>query len=519
MCGFSGVFPRRPSAAEPLQARAAAMAAALAARRLMEIDFSLGGAQPMRLACRRYAITDNGELYDDRDQRAAVRAHGVAVPHENDAAVVLAALTPWEVKVALPRFDALFAFAACNGRARVFWLAREHARIKLPPLYKYEDGTILQRGEMRAFEGAGRLTSHIDPKSASLCLRLNDLPAPRSLRARVRHVPPGSLVRVLLIGPSIDTRWFNIVFLARENSCAALSPDEAAEAVDAVLEHSVRRQRVFGVPVGPFLSGGVAPFSLVAAMPRLAPTTTQAFTIGFADSGYDESPQASAVALALGIRHKVLPATEADALSLAADLGHVFDKPFADAPASPTVLLGRFARGHVTVALFGDGGDELFGGDRRHVFAHPHWPRLARVPAVFRRRLAAAFDAISERFSDAVCGGTAGALCRPGETQSKIAPLLGAADLAEAYGRLVVTFPVFKREKNGCSPQVAAWLPGPRHAWARNSLQAGRSHTSGLLNLARRNAEWGLHAAGRAGSAGFAPALIPSAWLRARAAR
>ncbi len=456
MCGIAGIFLRRPSAAEPLRARAEAMAnalahrgpdgsgvwveaevgLALAHRRLAVIDLSPGGAQPMRSACGRYAITYNGELYDYRDHRATLRAHGVDVPGESDTAVLLAALAAWGVEAALPRFDGMFAFALWDGPRRTLWLARDHAGIK--PLYwcQCADGTILFGSELRALEAAGGLSGAIDPESASLFLRLGRVPSPRAILAGVHQVPPGGLLRIPLAGTISDTRWFDIVALARETPRAVLSPDEAAEAVDAALEHSVRRQLVSDVPVGAFLSGGVDSSSVVAAMARIAPAATQTFTIGFADAGYDESPQASAVARALGIRHTVLPATEADALSLAADLGHVFDEPFADPSAIPTVLLCRLARGHVTVALSGDGGDELFGGYRRHVFAHRHWPRLARLPLGLRRLLAALLRAIPERFWNATVGRLPGAPRRPGETLSKVARVLAARHLDEAYGRL-----------------------------------------------------------------------------------
>lgn len=459
MCGLAGVFLRRPGAAASLRARAEAMAAALAHRgpdgsgvfvaaeaglalahrRLAVIDLTPGGAQPMRSACGRYALTYNGELYDYREHRAALRAQGVAVAGESDTAVLLAALSAWGVEAALPRFDAMFAFAFWDGGERTLWLARDHAGVK--PLYWAEcaDGTILFGSELRALAAAGGLAEGIDPQSATLFLRLGYVPSPRSILAGVRQVPPGGLVRIPLAGPIVEKRWFDLVALARETPRATLSATEAAEAVDAELERSVRRQLIADVPLGAFLSGGVDSSSVVAAMARAAPAAAHAFTIGFADRSYDESNEASAIARALGIRHTVLRATEADALSLAVDVGRVFDEPFADPSAIPTLLLCRLARGHVTVALSGDGGDELFGGYRRHLFAHRHWPRLARLPLALRRPLAALLAALPERFLDVTIGRLAGAPRRPGETVAKIARVLGARDLDEAYGRLAAT--------------------------------------------------------------------------------
>lgn len=358
---------------------------------------------------------------------------------ESDTAVLLAALATWGVEGALPKCDAMFAFAFWDGGERTLWLARDHAGVK--PLYWAEcaDGTILFGSELRAVEAAVGLAGGIDPQSATLFLRLGYVPSPRSILASVRQVPPGGMVRIPLAGPIVERRWFDIVALARETPRAPLSATEAAEAVDAELERSVRRQLVADVPLGAFLSGGVDSSSVVAAMARAAPAAAHAFTIGFDDHRYDESNEASGIARALSIRHTVLHATEADALSLAAELGLVFDEPFADPSAIPTLLLCRLARGHVTVALSGDGGDELFGRYRRHVFAHRHWPRLARLPLGLRRPLVALLAAIPERFRDETIGRLPGAPRRPGETVTKIARVLGARNLDDAYGRLAAT--------------------------------------------------------------------------------
>ncbi|MFQ3622744.1 MAG: asparagine synthase-related protein, partial [Acetobacteraceae bacterium] len=255
----------------------------------------------------------------------------------------------------------------------------------------------------------------------------------------VRKLPPGGVVRIGPGGEPAERRWFDMLALARGTAPAALAPAEAAEAVDAELERSVRRQLVADVPVGAFLSGGVDSASVTAAMARAAPGAAHAFTIGFDDPRYDESGDAAALARALGIRHTVLRATVAEAAALVPDLPAVYDEPFADASQLPTLLLCRLARGHVTVALSGDGGDELFGGYRRHLFAARHWPRLRAVPPPLRRGLAALLGAVPERAWDAALGALPGTPRRPGETLRKLAAVLGARDLDEVYARLTTT--------------------------------------------------------------------------------
>ncbi|TQF76451.1 asparagine synthase (glutamine-hydrolyzing), partial [Elioraea sp. Yellowstone] len=405
MCGIAGLFLRRPGAEDALLARAAAMGAALAHRgpdgagtwadgeagvalahrRLAIIDLSPGGAQPMASSCGRYVVSYNGELYNYRALRAELAACGRTVPGESDTAVLLAAVAQWGVASALPRLDAMFAFALWDRAERVLWLARDHAGIKPLAWTVLADGSVLFGSELRALEAAGGWSPEIDAESVAAYLRHGCIPAPRTVFRGVRKLPPGGLVRIGMAGAPEERRWFDVLALARETVPARLTAAEAAAAVDAALAESVRAQLVADVPVGAFLSGGVDSSSVVAAMARAAPGAAHAFTIGFDDPAYDESKDAARIAAALDVRHTVLHATEADALALVDELPRVYDEPFADSSQLPTLLLARLTRGHVTVALSGDGGDELFGGYRRHVLAARLWPRLARVPFPLRR--------------------------------------------------------------------------------------------------------------------------------------
>jgi asparagine synthase (glutamine-hydrolysing) len=459
MCGIAGVFLRRPEAEAPLRARTAAMGqavahrgpdgagvwadaacgVALAHRRLAIIDLSPGGAQPMASSCGRYVVTYNGELYNYRALRDALAACGRRVQGESDTAVLLEACAQWGIAEALPRLDAMFAFALWDRAERVLWLARDHAGIKPLVWTMLPDGSVLFGSELRALEAAGGWSSEIDPESVAAYLRLGCIPAPRTVFRAVRKLPPGGLLRIGMDGTPEERRWFDVLALAREATPARLSRAEAAEAVDAALSESVRAQLVADVPVGAFLSGGVDSSSVVAAMARAAPGAAHAFTIGFDDPAYDESADAARIASALGVRHTVLRATEADALALVDELPRIHDEPFADSSQLPTLLLSRLTRGHVTVALSGDGGDELFGGYRRHVLAACLWPRLARLPWPLRRALAGVIGAVPPGWWDAALGSLPRAPRRPGETLHKLAAVLAARDLDAVYARLTTT--------------------------------------------------------------------------------
>ncbi|WP_337875913.1 asparagine synthase (glutamine-hydrolyzing) [Elioraea sp.] len=459
MCGIAGLFLRRPGAEDALLARAAAMGAALAHRgpdgagawadgeagvalahrRLAIIDLSPGGAQPMASSCGRYVVSYNGEIYNYRALRAELAACGRPVQGESDTAVLLEAVAQWGVAAALPRLDAMFAFALWDRAERVLWLARDHAGIKPLAWTVLADGSVLFGSELRALEAAGGWSPEIDAESVAAYLRHGCIPAPRTVFRGVRKLPPGGLVRIGMAGAPEERRWFDVLALARETVPARLTPAEAAAAVDAALAESVRAQLVADVPVGAFLSGGIDSSSVVAAMARASPGAAHAFTIGFDDPAYDESEDAARIAGALGVRHTVLRATEAEAVALVDELPRVYDEPFADSSQIPTLLLARLTRAHVTVALSGDGGDELFGGYRRHVLAARLWPRLARVPLPLRRALAGAIGAVPPGWWDAVLRPLPRTPRRPGETLHKLATVLASRDLDAAYARLTTT--------------------------------------------------------------------------------
>jgi asparagine synthase (glutamine-hydrolysing) len=456
MCGIAGLFLRRPETEASLLRRAAAMGRtiahrgpdgagewadaeaglAFAHRRLAIIDLSPGGAQPMASSCGRYVVTYNGELYNYRSLRDELAAEGRPVQGESDTAVLLEAIAQWGIEGALTRLDAMFAFALWDRNERVLWLARDHAGIKPLAWTMLPDGAVLFGSELRALEAAGGWSPEIDAEGVAAYLRLGCIPAPRTVFRGVRKLPPGGLLRIGMDGAPEERRWFDALALARATPPARLTAAEATQAVDATLAESVRTQLVADVPVGAFLSGGVDSSSVVAAMARAAPGKAHAFSIGFDDPAYDESADAARIAAALGVRHTVLRATGAEALALVDELPRVYDEPFADSSQLPTLLLSRLTRGHVTVALSGDGGDELFGGYRRHVLVARHWPRLARVPLPLRRLAAGAIGAVPPGAWDVALRRLPRASRRPGETLHKFATVLAARDLDAVYARL-----------------------------------------------------------------------------------
>lgn len=448
MCGIAGLWI--PGGDPGLDARARAMAGAiahrgpdgagtwsdpqaglaLAHRRLAIIDLSPGGAQPMADRSGRFVLTYNGEIYNYRELRAELAGLGFPVRGDSDTAVLLEAIACWGMQAALPRLNGMFALACWDRRTRTLWLARDHAGIK-PLFFRASPDGLLFGSETRALIAAGGWRPAPDPEAAMQVLRHACVPAPLSAFAGVRALRPGEAIAFAAPDQARAIRWFDPGKLGPARPMRA---EAAEEELDALLEDAVRLQRVADVPLGAFLSGGIDS-SLVAAMLPGAKT----FTIGFDDPAYAEQHAAEAIARHLGTSHTTRLVTAEDARALVPELVAMNDEPFADSSILPTLLLSRMTRGHVTVALSGDGGDELFGGYRRHVLAARLWPRLARIPRGVRAAAGAAIAAVPEPWLDR--GFAALNLTRPGEALHKLAAVLGAADTGAAHARLAALWP------------------------------------------------------------------------------
>jgi asparagine synthase (glutamine-hydrolysing) len=448
MCGIAGLWlPNGDPAALTRRARAMADALAhrgpdgaglwhdpaaglaLAQRRLAIIDISPGGAQPMADRSGRWIVTFNGELYGYPALRDELAGLGFPVRGASDTAVLLEAIACWGVEAALPRLNGMFAFAAWDRRARRLWLARDHAGIK-PLFYRATPGALLFGSETKALLAAGLFAQELDTAVAAQFLRDACVAAPASAIAGVRQLRPGELLAFDAPDQPRAVRWFDPATLGAEPFRG--SEAEAAEQLDALLTDAVRLQQVADVPVGAFLSGGIDSTTVAARM-----ANARTFTIGFADADYAEQAHAEGVARHLGTQHTTLVAEAADMQALLPAWLAAMDEPFADSSVLPTLMLSRLARAHATVALSGDGGDELFGGYRRHVFAARHWPRLSRWPRGARALAGSAIRTVPEAWLNRLPLG----LTRPGEALHKLASVLGVADAADAHARLAAAWP------------------------------------------------------------------------------
>jgi asparagine synthase (glutamine-hydrolysing) len=309
-----------------------------------------------------------------------------------------AAFAQWGVERALERFTGMFAFALWDAGSRRLWLARDRFGEK-PLYYGWSAGRFLFGSELKAFEADPEFGRQVDRGALALLLRYNCVPAPFSIYKGVRKLPPGTSLE-LAVGPGAPApgEWprprpyWSAAAVAVRGAAepSKLTDEEATAEVERVLGEAVGRQLVSDVPLGAFLSGGIDSSTVVALMQARSARRVRTFTIGFREKGYDEAAAARAVAGHLGTEHTELYVSPADALALVPGLAAIYDEPFADSSQLPTALVARLARAHVTVTLSGDGGDELFGGYNRHVWAPRLWSVLGRTPPDLRRLLGAA---------------------------------------------------------------------------------------------------------------------------------
>ena len=379
---------------------------ALGQRRLAILDLSEAGAQPMHSACGRYTITFNGEIYNHLDLRAELE-DAAAAPNwrgHSDTETLLAAIRQWGLVPALQRLIGMFAFALWDAETRQLILARDRFGEK-PLFYGWSGADLVFGSELKALAAHPGWAPSLDRAALTDFMRYSYVPAPATIWRDVRKLPPASFVAFVAdagpgTSPTAQSYWSlrDTVVAAQGDRISGES--EAIARLEQLLSTAVKRQCLSDVPLGAFLSGGVDSSTIVALMQAQASQPVRTFSIGFAEGGYNEAEDARKVAQHLGTHHTELYVDARTAMEVVPKLPRIYDEPFADSSQIPTHLVAQLARRHVTVALSGDAGDELFGGYNRHVWGSALQARLGRVPMPLRRAIGAALGAIAPEPAD-----------------------------------------------------------------------------------------------------------------------
>ena len=362
-------------------------------KRLSIIDVSETGAQPMVSHCGRYAISFNGEIYNFSELREELERDGeIAWKGTSDTEVLLELIARIGIKPALERINGMFAFAVWDRKKKTLSLARD--RFGEKPLYYAEHGGgLVFSSELTAIETHGGIPNDIDMRALQSFLHYGYVPAPSSIYKTVKKLLPGCFVTFSATQCREVENYWSIKDIALNGQASPIhDEEEMVDRLEVVLLKSCKQKMISDVPLGAFLSGGIDSSTVVALMQRQSSRPIKTFTIGFDIDKYCEANHARAVAEHLGTEHTEQILTQQDALDIAPQLGALYDEPFADPSAIATYLLSRMTRSHVTVALSGDGGDELFAGYPRYLATAYMWARLKRIP--FRGPLARALYAV-----------------------------------------------------------------------------------------------------------------------------
>jgi asparagine synthase (glutamine-hydrolysing) len=462
MCGIAGLWDRHErNGVEALAACVSAMtetmihrgpdagdvwidrdaSLALGHRRLAIVDLSSAGAQPMTSSCGRFAISYNGEVFNADELRPELEAAGKRFRGHSDTEVIVEGVAVWGIEQTVKRLIGMFAMAVWDRRERVLYLVRDRLGIK--PVYWADfDGRILFGSELKALRADRCWQPELDRDALTAYMRFGYVSAPFTIYRGVKKLPPGMILTVRNAGmPTIAPYW-SLADVARKGQSDRFAGDEqeATEALDVLLRDAVRRRMMADVPLGAFLSGGIDSSTVVALMQAQSGRPVRTFSIGFNEVGYDEAQNAAAVARHLGTEHTELYVSPSHALDVIPQLPDMYDEPFADSSQIPTYLVSKMTREHVTVALSGDGGDELFGGYTRYFRGETLWRTIDSTPRALRNLAASGVRSLSPA-AWSVLGNVIPEPRRPlqfGDKMHKLAGVLAGKPEASAFYRQVV---------------------------------------------------------------------------------
>ena len=418
MCGIAGFLTSQPESDDQLRHIATQMSDAIrhrgpdgdgvwtdamhgiavSHRRLSIVDLSPTGAQPMVSHCGNLVMVYNGEVYNTAELKEELSSYGIDFKGTSDTEVILEGYARWGIRKTTEKLIGMFAMAVWNRKERSITLIRDRLGIK--PLYWTCDSKRFIFGsELKALTAHPQCPTDLNRSVIAGYLRKSYINNPQTIYSNVNHLQPGWMLtwKVEMEKPALEQYWSLSDVVAEGQTDQFKGDDiEATEHLRNLLSDAVKRRMVADVPLGAFLSGGIDSSAVVALMQQNSTTAVKTFSIGFNESQYDESPYAAEVAKHLGTDHTELFVTAEDALEVIPQLPTIYDEPFSDPSQIPTYLVSKLTREHVTVALSGDGGDELFAGYNRY-FDAQKLRLLNKQPRLLRKVEATVLESLAKR--------------------------------------------------------------------------------------------------------------------------
>jgi len=372
-------------------------------RRLSIVDLSSAGAQPMESQCKRYMLVYNGEVYNAEDIRSELppmeyRGH-------SDTEVILAGIAHWGVEQTVSKLIGMFALALWDKHEETLYLVRDRLGIK--PLYwGCSNGTYLFGSELKAIWVNPSFDDDIDRNAIGSFLRHNYIPGPNSIFSDIKKLQPGHMITIKSNGSPIEKSYWSMEQVVQSGYEKRKTATEAelVDELENLLRDAVKRRMVSDVPLGAFLSGGIDSSTVAALMQAQSDKPIKTFSIGFSNQDYNEADHAANVAGHLKTDHTELYVDYQEARDTVPLLSSMYDEPFADSSQIPTFLVSKMTRKEVTVALSGDGGDEVFAGYNRYTLANNLWKRFVILPGPLRKGLGLTLSSISPGVWDKLFG-------------------------------------------------------------------------------------------------------------------
>lgn len=413
---------------------------ALGHSRLAIIDLSPAGAQPMVSSCGRYVIVYNGEIYNADSLRKDLDARGIELRGHSDTEILLESFAVQGVRPVIERVVGMFAFVLWDRKSRTLTIARD--RLGQKPFYIGWAGEALVFGsELKSICCFPDFKASLSEDGFSHYLRYGCVGAPYSIYDQIWQLMPGYMMELPIdhlragrdLLSDMHAYWSLEDYAAQgDHSYFDGGEDEALDGFASLLSDAVRRRMVSDVPLGSFLSGGIDSSLVTAVMQSISAQKIKTYSIGFEDQGYDESHYAAKIADHLGTDHNALIVSERDVQAVIPSLPDMYDEPLADISCVPTYLLSRFARSQVSVALSGDGGDELLGGYTRHQQIPKLWSKFSKLPKSLRRVVPGIMQGLPPQFLDFAFGRV---MAQASRGVYKASYMVGARDAMDMYER------------------------------------------------------------------------------------
>ena len=416
--------------------------------RLSILDLSASGSQPMKSSCGRYIICFNGEIYNHQKLRQNLKKLQININwmSSSDTETLLEYISTLGLEETLKQVRGMFAFSLFDNRTKKIILVRDRFGEKPLYLLNLKDGFFAFSSEISSFESISNYSPVIEEKAVSCFFQRGYIPAPLSIWKNVEKIMPGTYTELSLSRDQKyhitkkETYWSikDIAIIGQQNPYEGSYEDCKIDLENILLE-VLDGQRISDVPLGVFLSGGIDSSIVAAMMQKISSKKIKTFSIGFDEKIYDESKYAEAVANHLNTDHVTLKASPIDAINLINDMPKIYSEPFADSSQIPTTLLSSLVKKYVSVALSGDGGDEIFAGYSRYIFANKSFNYLFKSPFFIRKCLSDSIKLLSPDFLNTF--GKTINIKRLGDKVYKASDILLSENLENYYDNLISYWP------------------------------------------------------------------------------